>query len=75
MARTWVLEFQAELGRAALGEHMEKALSASILELSSQSECLAHSQGSKVPSNTRVTGHQNGDTVARCRAHITLPAG
>lgn len=54
-----------EKGGAALLEHTEKALSAPILELSSQSECLAHSQGSKVPSYTRVTAHQNGDTPTR----------
>lgn len=54
---------------------MEKALSAPTLELSRQSGRLALSQGSKVPSYTRATGHQNGDEVARRRAHITLPAG
>lgn len=68
MERTWVLECKAELKRKEelpLLEHTEKALSAPILELSSQSECLAHSQGSKVWSYTRVTAHQNGDPATR----------
>lgn len=52
---------------------MEKVLSAPALELSSQNECLAHSQGSTVASYTRATAtrtamQQPGED------HITLPA-
>lgn len=54
-----------EKGRVSLLDYMEKVLSAPILELSSQNECLAHSQGSTGSSYTRVTAHQNSDAATR----------